>query len=364
MKKILPLKLDKNDNIVNSYIFKKFIMELKKSIINYENSMLFSEDFIEINEYKYKIINIEDNKNNTIYKLELNDNDNYYFLKKSKNILNANINLIHFYNEINIDNFDYWNNILDMQINDAFYEKNNILEYEKLGLIFENNFTISKSINFSFTNSNFKDDVNHKIKLAENDNNYYCFRIDNYPYTFILLDYLENSKTLNQINNIDFFQIYRMLLYIFSYANLNGYYHNDIKSNNILIKKDNLKINFNQLNNINLKFDVDYYPIIIDYSNSKKTNSCYPFDIYIISCLFIGKYLLSEAYLNDKIYIKSNSYNYKIIINIINIIENYYPDIKNLIKNDRLNSYDFYNSLSNDKIKYNKMIKNIFSFIY
>lgn len=369
--KKLFIRMNTNVDIINvessNYHFlkehNKFASELLSNF-NTLHDVEIKKNSIIIKNENYTILNIKESHNNILYTIEKNKIK--YLFKKSKNVFNANLNILNFLNitNLNIDDVKYWEKKINMQINDALYEKKYYLQYENLINIFNNNLIKVDYINQGFLTAEHLKITKQDCIYALNDSNRIRLRLP--PSTIILMKYLEKSDILRNmffINDIKLFDIYVILLYIFGYTNYNGYFHNDIKSNNIMIKKETVNIHFNQLNNIKLQFVTEYNPIIIDYSNSKKVNACYPFDIYLITRLFANNPIPSQGIGLEPDYLNKDGKYIKILNEILSLLEQTYPDINTITLSDRLNSDDFYIKLGHDKNKYMDCMEKMFKII-
>ncbi|VVU95545.1 hypothetical protein CPAV1605_1297 [seawater metagenome] len=322
-------------------------------------------NYLYVKNIKFKIIKIFNSLNNVLYLIE--NNQFKFVLKKSRSILNANTTLLTFLNSVNLSKEDqqYWMKVIEMEIMDAFNEKKNCLNYEELYAYFKENILKSEYIYQGFSSiKEMKTTIEDcKIMLSQN----YICKFSSPPSTIIVTPYLENSFVMRNMNFLDDstkYYIYIILIYIFSFANLNGYYHNDLKSNNIMIVPNiHSKLDLNKLLDINVEIRSEFIPVIIDYSNSRKVNSCYPFDIYIISRMFCNNTILSECTCNEPNYLDENGIYINIVEKIVNLIEKTYTNIIDITTKDRLNSIEFFNNLGKDSQKFNLLIKEIFSLL-
>ena len=137
-----------------------------------------------------------------------------------------------------------------------------------------------------------------------------------------LLDYL---KTKN-IDDSQFMIIILQKLYILTYANSNGYYHNDIKLNNIMIyfNDEITHLDFNELLGINIRLEHIHLPIVklIDFTHSYHVEREIDRN-YIIDIISFLIYI--------DIYLEQNSNHSQRIKNIIKFI---IIEIKKIIKTD------------------------------
>jgi hypothetical protein len=354
----IDTKFDFNLNKKYNKAYQKFTNELFNNFNNYHNINISPKKII-FNNMEYNIIKKIDSKNSVFYILKKSNKK--YFLKKSKNVWNINKSMLDVYYK---KNNNYFENLLIKAIDDAFNEKNNCLKYYELAKIFNNNFIKIIYINQGF----FKDDNIADIKYNFNNsiNSGIYPNLISPPSTIIFMNYLDNSKNLRNIINInefELFKVYLVLFYIFSFANLNGYYHNDFKTDNIMVKQQKNNIILDQIKNIKIELDNNYNPIIIDYSNSKKVESSFPFDIYLLSLMMIGNPILSEATLHEPIYFKENTVYFNIIKQIVFILEKNYSNIRKKVSSDRLNSELYYKKLDNNSDLFYKTLVEIFTFI-
>jgi hypothetical protein len=158
-------------------------------------------------------------------------------------------------------------------IDDIFNEENNIEKFSELKYVFplhilslkhieKCNYIDSKDNNKYFTNI-FKLEKINGITLTEFIRNHY----DEKTFYFIIIQ----------------------LFYVMLYANINGYYHNDLNIDNIMIYYNNINhLSYDQLKNYKITISDINLPIIklIDYSSSTynkiNTTNCILDLIYIL----------------------------------------------------------------------------------
>ena len=366
------LKLAIKVNFLEEEIYNKYFIDLYdvliKNILKKFNKNLNYEIYntrINFDNPDFEILDRIFTLNSINYILK-SKTGQYYFLKQSNGIRVSNSNITRFVNEINQPNSDqlHWKNILRNQLEDVINEDENYRNYDLLIKNFKNNFIEIYKIHQGFINEKQLKFFNNNYRNYISENG--PIRIDYPPSTFILCKYYIDSITLRKATKIvsqeELFKIYIVLVYIFAYANLNGQYHNDLKSNNIILI--NKKINFKSDILYNIKSDIilNYTPIIIDYSNSKKTSVCFPFDIYLISKLFNNKPIFSEISCCEPEYINNLKFN-NLIDQVLYCIELEYKNINDIIVVDRLHSKEFYDSLENNAYKYKNLIKKIFNIL-
>jgi hypothetical protein len=192
-----------------------------------------------------------------------------------------------------VDNIDIFEN-----------ENNNTLKYSELHDIFPNN--IMKVYNTT------------QCKITGEKyyyNNQYIEKIDG----ILLKTFLENNN-----DDTKKLQIMFQLFYILIYANMHGYYHNDLKFDNIILKECNKTVIYDNIitdkNKISLSLKNNfYYACLIDFSYSiyAPTNK-------------IGMYNIIEAIHLLNLF-KNYFTNNKKIIELINNIKNLSGDFNNFI---------------------------------
>ena len=138
------------------------------------------------------------------------------------------------------------------QINDIINENNNNIKYSELIHIFPLHILSSNHLEECLTNPIVKTDLESEsiASIAKTDENIDIFsqKITNIytmeKITGVTLDtFIQNMTDENELDYIII-----QLFYILLYANINGYYHNDLKANNIIIYYNNIhEIIYDQL---------------------------------------------------------------------------------------------------------------------
>lgn len=114
-----------------------------------------------------------------------------------------------------------------------------------------------------------------------------------------LNNYLES---VNESNDNELFLILLQLIYVLIYTNINNYYHNDIKLDNIMVydSVDIQTLTYNQIESIVMNFKCKKLFKIIDYSNSVKIDggdkSIYLIDIYLLLKIINEKIIDTKKY--------------------------------------------------------------------
>ena len=148
------------------------------------------------------------------------------------------------------------------QINDIINENNNNIKYSELIQIFPLHILSLNHLEECLINPITKLDLesesiagitksdeskDENIDISQKITNMYIMD----KITGVTLDTFIQNMTDENKNELDYIII--QLFYILLYANINGYYHNDLKCNNIIIYYNNIhEITYNQLFNYNI----------------------------------------------------------------------------------------------------------------
>jgi len=226
-------------------------------------------------------------------------------------------------------------NYMDMY-DDIKNEDKNVLKYVKLKKIFPDNFIELHSI-FKTRNSIYY------------QNNYIYEKIDGNTLKYAIENKIMNDKELNLF--------FSQLIYIITYSNINKLFHNDIKSNNIMYKKVNKIIKYDNLlidkYKCKLKIEMsDYFtPVLIDYDISKQTEKYNQYPVELINIIII----LSTIKNNLLLELLTNFFDNK-LLNELDIC--IFGDNKNTVKTQKY--YDNIPIMKDiDKIKLINMFKEI-----
>ena len=314
-----------------NYIFKNIIND------DFKNLLIKIQMLINKDSYKYfnDFIDIILNDYYFSYN-DVNDYSNFIFNKIKKNFDNT---FISFYNiDIDLNDIYYINKYCPWLNNNKqscnyYITKNTISDIIKLLLFY---FKLYKELNvfYYFNNIFFDDKFFKSFKKI-----YYYFLIFNFTkinFQSYLLWIINNNS--NNFNNINPFDCFYQLFNNFKFNNIIFIMKNIYKELNLIIPKslqnnifkDNIIIdNINKIMINNIKFDIRLELILNNISNNIKVNyNIYQFDL-------LKKYYSLE-------YIINNTLDYNI----------YSPIIINYNNNNDFNNNDFdnYNNFNNNNI--------------
>jgi serine/threonine protein kinase len=215
-------------------------------------------------------------------------------------------------------------------------EERNVLNYVKLKKIFPNNFIELHDI-FKTRNSIYY------------QNNYIYEKIDGNTLKYAIENKIMNDKEVNLF--------FSQLIYIITYSNINKLFHNDIKSDNIMYKRVNNIIKYDNLlidkYKCKLKIEMsDYFtPVLIDYDISKQTEKYNQYPVELINIIII----LTTIKNNSLLEILTNFFDNK-LLNELDIC--IFGDNMNTVKTQKY--YDNIQVMKDeDKIKLINMFKEI-----
>jgi len=344
-------------------------MDIKPILeLNNKDSDIDNEDEIFYDEKKILSSGSYDKKYDKFYIKYMNDKvDN---LKKEADIYPESIDILSpiIGEAISIGNYGYINNIINDKnkilkqtkgikkfietIENKFYpatfynymdmyddiknEDKNVLNYVKLKKIFPDNFI----------------ELHGMFKTRNNiyyQNNYIYEKIDGNTLKYAIENKIMNDKELNLF--------FSQLIYIITYSNINKLFHNDIKSDNIMYKKVNNIIKYDNLlidkYKCNLEIEMTEYftPVLIDYDISKQTEKYNQYPVELINIIII----LSTLKNNPLLELLTGFFDDK-LLNELDIC--IFGDNKNTVKTQKY--YDNIPIMKDiDKIKLINMFKEI-----